>query len=127
MWGHSNNDETHQPPILSHRHSTPSVPPKKNNKAMNKKHQQQKMNQTISCTADGEQKSEAVKGERELSIYVCMYVCVCVYACVCGMVCRRPILCYRPYRPFCLYCGDPLTIGPTNTHTPLPPSFHTPL
>jgi hypothetical protein len=46
--------------------ATPSVS-SKTITATDKK-QQQKTTQTISCTADGEQKSEAVKGERELSI-----------------------------------------------------------
>ena len=50
-------------PVATHPVST------KKNKVMNKK-QQQKMNQTISCTADGEQKRE-----RELSI---VYMCVCM-------------------------------------------------
>ena len=35
-------------------------------KATDKK-QKQNLNQTMSCTEDGKQKSEAVKGERELS------------------------------------------------------------
>ena len=52
-------------------HSSPAVIPgstasTETKKATDKK-QQQNLNQTMPCTADGEQKSEAVKGERELS------------------------------------------------------------
>ena len=46
-------------------HSSPTASTDKN-KATDKK-QNQNLNQTMPCTEDGEQKSEDVKGERELS------------------------------------------------------------